>query len=301
MQPDKPRRGKRDGFRCELHMHTVYSDGYRPPEFMLGAAVAKGLSVIAFTDHDTAAAARAAAPVAPHLGLDLIPAIEFTARWDGVCGPGSGQDVDVLGYFVDLNSEALKERERAALDDIYARVAACCDRLTAAGYPVTFAEVQRENARYAGLRQLRDVLVKKGYRPTEAETRALLDAHWFAGRLCRFSVHEQIAAIHAAGGVAILAHPGLIQCDAGLIGAAQIAQAVAWGLDGIEVYHRSMDEPTRAHFAALAAQYGLLMTGGSDEHGWSADLCYMGREPVTEDMVAALRARHDERVGRKAS
>jgi predicted metal-dependent phosphoesterase TrpH len=292
--------GKRGGFRCELHMHTVYSDGYRPPEFMLGAAVAKGLSVVAFTDHDTAGAARAAAPVAPHLGLDLIPAIEFTARWDDVCGPGTSQDVDVLGYFVDLDSEALKQREHEALADIQERVADCCGRLTAAGYPVTFAEVQRENARYAGLRQLRDLLVKKGYRASEADAGALLNEHWTQVRLCRFTLHEQIAAIHAAGGVAILAHPGLIQCNAGLIGAAQIAAAVAWKLDGIEVYHRSMEAQARAHFAAVAAQHNLLVTGGSDEHGWTADLCYMGQEPVTEDMVAALRARHLDRVQKRA-
>ncbi|MCD4684606.1 MAG: PHP domain-containing protein [Anaerolineae bacterium] len=291
MLPDK-----RDGFRCELHMHTVYSDGYRPPEFMLGAAVAKGLSVVAFTDHDTAAGVRAAAALAPHLGLDLIPAIEFTSRWDDVCGPESAQDVDVLGYFVDLDSPVLKQREAAALEDIHARVADCCTRLTEAGYPVLFAEVRGENPRYAGLRQLRDLLVKRGYRDSEAEAAALLDQHWPQVRLCRFSLHEQIATIHAAGGVAILAHPDHIQCSGGLIGAPQVEALVAMGLDGIEVYHRTTPAPARVHFAALAAQFGLLVTGGSDEHGWTADLCYMGQEPVTEAMVAALWARHLERA-----
>lgn len=280
-----------DEFRCELHMHTSFSDGYRTPDYMLGAAVAKKLAVVAITDHDNARGARRAAEVAPHMGLRLIPAIEFTARWEGICGPGTVQDVDILGYGIDLEHPALRARESAALEDVFDRVALCCSLLTDSGYAVRFREVQGLNAPYPGLRQLRDLLVIKGYCESEPIAGRLLDAHWALVRPCAFTVADQIEAIHAAGGVAVLAHPGLYPCGTSWIAAEQLAALVERGLDGLEVYHRSMNSAARVYFAGLAARFGLVQTGGSDEHGWSPGLDFMGREPVTAAMVDALLAR----------
>lgn len=289
-------RARREQFRCELHMHTSYSDGYRTPEYMLGGAVAKGLSVVAITDHDNAEGVRGVVAVAPHFRLELIPAIEFTARWDNALG-GCTQDVDVLGYYVDLDNPALRKREQASLADLDTRIAGCCAHLSRAGYAIRFIDLVAKHPDYVGLRQVRDELIDRGYFETEDDANEVLSEAWAQVRLCEFTLQDQIRVIHAAGGVAILAHPGFIQCEGRLIQAEDIAELMSMGLDGLEVYHRSMDTEMREHFRTLAAQFDLLVTGGSDEHGWSASLEFMGQEPVTRSMVDALRERHLSRIG----
>ncbi len=277
-------------FRCELHVHSTYSDGSASPDDLLRHAVKIGLSVVAITDHDNARGARTAAPVAPDLGIELIPAVEFTAQWGGLYTPDDEIDVDVLGYFVNVDDPAFVAHEQAALDDVQQRVAACCERLTASGYPVTMAEGWAENPPFVGLRHLRDVLVRKGYFENSWDAGKIVYPAWFAGPPSRFTLAEQIAVIHAAGGVAVLAHPHYSRAGEPMQ-ARDIAALVEIGLDGIEAYHRVIDRDRRLHFQSLADQFGLVVTGGSDEHGWSPDLPLMGTEPVTCAMVEAVRAR----------
>lgn len=284
-----------DTFRCELHMHSTYSDGSATPERLLRVAQARGLTTVAITDHDTAQGARAAIPLAAELGIEFIPAIEFTGRWDDCYRPGWGGDVDVLGYFVDLDDPGFRAIEQATLIDIQARIAECCVRLTAAGYPVTFDEVRAQNPHYAGARQLREVLQQKGYAADYDASIALFAAHWQHCRLGAFTIQQHITAIQAAGGVAIMAHPHGIECGDDLIGRDRVAALVAMGVDGLEVYHRHTQGDARAHFARLADEFGLLVSGGSDEHGFTPDLPYMGGQPVTRAMVEAIRQRHRER------
>lgn len=286
---------------CELHMHSTFSDGYVTPEGLMQCAHDKGLRVVAITDHDNARGARAAVPAAAALGLDLIPAIEFTGRWDACTRPGWSKDVDVLGYFIDLDHLVFRAYEQAVLMDIQARIAACCVHLTRAGYPVHYDEVLAQNPRYAGARQLREVMVNKGYAPGFWETLDLFSAHWQNVRLSAFTIQEHISMIRQAGGVVIMAHPHDIDCGAGLIGADEVAQLIEMGVDGLEVYHRNTTGAAREHFQALADQFGLLASGGSDEHGWSPDCPLMGQQPVTLDMVEAIRARHAARKSEAVS
>ncbi len=284
-----------DSFCCELHMHSYYSDGTYSPEYMLTEAAKRGLAVVAITDHDNARGAREAVPIAAELGIELIPAIEFTGRWDGCYRPGWGGDVDILGYFVDLDHPGFCAAEQQALDDIHARMADCCASLTAAGYPVTMQDVWAQNPRYGGSRHVRLALQAKGYAATYEESLTLFTASWQQVRLSSYTIDVLIAAIRAAGGVAVLAHPNAVDCGAGWLSAEQVGELVEMGLDGIEIYHRNMSQEARAYFLPVAQQYHLLISGGSDEHGWSPDLPLMGQQPVTREMVEALRARHQER------
>lgn len=286
-----------ENFRCELHVHSTYSDGSVSPEGLLQHAATIGLSVLAITDHDNAGGARVALPLADHYGIELIPAIEFTSRWDGIWGPQTEAESDVLGYFIDPNHAAFQAREQASVADDFDRLAACCVRLTALGYPVAIEEVQAENPRFAGMRHLRDVLAKKGYAPSNWDAAKIANPVWEAGRKACFSLAEQVAMIHAAGGVAILAHPDFMN-EGQPIQAAQVAALVEIGVDGLEAYHRMLDALLTAHLQRLADQFGLLVTGGSDEHGWSPDLPHLGVQPVTRDMVEALRMRHETRVNK---
>ena len=63
------------------------------------------------------------------------------------------------------------------------------------------------------------------------------------------------------------------------------------GLDGIEVFHHRLDSAAREHFLKLAKRFGLLLTGGSDLHGWGTTFDQLGREPVSDEMIEMLRDR----------
>ena len=272
-------------------MHTHYSDGRAAPREMLQHAAKLGLTTVAITDHDNARGAREARPLARGLGLNLIPGIEFTCRWRVQAGAPQDQDVDLLGYFVDLDDPDWQRVEAAALDDFQARIGNCCARLTAAGNSVTLDDVLVENPRYAGAMQLIFTLHRQGYADGWEGAMALFLEHWKQVRRSALPIAHAIAAIHAAGGVAVLAHPTLVECDTGWLQAAHVAALVEMGLDGLEVYHYRLDDTARAHFMALAEQFDLALSGGSDEHGWRAGLARMGTQPVTKALVAALRAR----------
>jgi predicted metal-dependent phosphoesterase TrpH len=278
-------------FSCDLHMHTFYSDGRAAPEEVLRHAASIGLKTIAITDHDNTNGAREALPLAAQLGLELIPAIEFTSRWDGYHWVDGGDDIDVLGYFLDLDAPALQATERATLNDMYARIAEGCQALSAAGYPVTLDDALAQNPRYAGAVQVIEALRHKGYAENWDAAVALFTANWPQIRPSSFSIEQIIAAIHAAGGVAVLAHPSGISAGNGLLQAEQLKPLVEMGLDGLEIYHPRLDDEARAHFLVLAQRFGLLVTGGTDEHGWPAGFPSMGTEPVTPEIIEALRTR----------
>jgi predicted metal-dependent phosphoesterase TrpH len=230
---------------CDLHLHTNHSDGRATPEELLRYAAEIGVRTIAITDHDTAGGAREAAALAPALGVELVPAIELTCRWDACHSRPGEADIDVLGYFVDLGSAALLQREREALADIRERVALACGRLTRAGFPVAIEEVDAENPRYAGYAQLGDVLIHKGFASDWRVARELIAPYLARVRPSRFTIDQMIAVVRAAGGVAVLAHPSAIVYRGGTLAEAQVAALVEMGLGGIEVYHHALDDVAR--------------------------------------------------------
>jgi 3',5'-nucleoside bisphosphate phosphatase len=163
---------------CDLHIHTCYSDGRALPEEVVRQAASRGLTTIAITDHDNTRGFREARSVAHQLGIELIPAIEFTCRWDDCdCSPFSG-DIDILGYFIDPDAQVFIETEEAALADIHQRIGLCCELLSSAGYPISLHDIFKHNPRYAGLMFLIDALVVKGYSPGRAEGLALVNRYY---------------------------------------------------------------------------------------------------------------------------
>lgn len=275
---------------CDLHTHTYYSDGRASPRELLQHAASIGLHTLAITDHDAAAGAREALPTAAELGVELIPAIEFTCCWDELSVPAGQTDIDLLGYYVKLDEPRFQAAERAALDDIQERVVDCCERLTEAGYTVTLEHVRKQNPRYPGLLPLVKALEER-YKLSRSASGALVDAAWQEVRPCRFGIEEAIETVHAAGGVAVLAHPSLVAWGNGGPAAGTLKQLVGWGLDGLEVFHPRLDMEERRLFLSLAERFGLVVTGGSDEHGWPAKFPKLGAETITDDVVAALRTR----------
>lgn len=242
----------------DLHLHTTASDGAFSPSELVARARAARLSVIAVTDHDTTAGACAARGPALDSGLELVPGIEISAVADG-------RDVHMLGYFIDPESPALAaflDRQRA---ERRRRVAAIGDRLAALGCGVDVAAIldSAGDGRTIGRPQLADALVRAGCVADrdEAFSRYLgFSAPAFVPRRGAEPA-EVIGVVHEAGGLVSMAHPGVTRRDD------LIAPLVARGLDAIEVRHSDHDEATEARYRAMAADLGILVTGGSDYHG----------------------------------
>ncbi len=280
-------------YNCDLHIHSYYSDGRASPQEILSRAAEIGLKRIAITDHDNARGVREAAPLAEKFSIDLVPGIEFTTSWPAsTARNGVRGNIDLLGYFFDVDDPAFQAFEQAALADIHERIGDCARLLTHAGYPVTIEDAFIENPRYAGVMQLVDAVWHlKKLVPDWDSALPLFHNAWQQVRLSRFSLPVAIQAIHAAGGAAILAHPTAVHTSKGWLQPEHLKALVGWGLDGLEIYHHRLDARARQYFLGLAQEYHLLVTGGSDDHGWPSGFPRLGSQPVSTEMVAALEAR----------
>jgi predicted metal-dependent phosphoesterase TrpH len=277
----------------DLHTHTYFSDGRASPEELLGEAASRGIQVLAISDHDTGQGVRVALPFARQRGITLVPAVEFTTRWDACDMPPGESDIDLLGYYIDLESLAFKKAEAASIADFTSRMQTWCSAFSERGYPVTLNDVLSQNPRYPGTLQLVQALVSKGFSEDMAGADMLVRSHMKYMPACAMTIEQAITNIHAAGGIAVLAHPSThyLRWHGDLLNEEGLCILVKMGLDGIEIFHQSLINSTRAHFMELVKKFNLIVTGGSDEHGWPSGLPELGNQQVTMEMVRALEKR----------
>ena len=244
----------------DLHTHTTASDGRDAPAVLVKRAAQRGIHVLAVTDHDTVAGCAAAADEAAARAVQLVPGIEVTCVLEHV-------DVHVLGYFIDVSNEPLlaflADQRRLRLDrvrEIVARLAAHGIHLDV---DVILAPGLEDGSKAAGRPWVARALVDVGQVATVSEA---FDRWLGRGRpafVPRVGVPPPVVFehLHAAGGIASLAHPGLTRCDEHIPG------FVEAGLDAIEVYHTKHDEEATERYRVLADRLGVAVTGGSDYHG----------------------------------
>jgi hypothetical protein len=244
----------------DLHLHTTASDGRLPPAALVGLAARAGLTIISVTDHDTVAGLEEAGRAATTVGLRLVEGIEITAVEEG-------RDVHVLGYFFDSSSrdlEALLQNQRG---ERIQRVREIGARLQALGCPVDvnaiLATAARCEGRSIGRPALADALVAAGH---ALDRRDAFDRLLGANRpafvpRCGPPLARVCEVIGRAGGIASLAHPGLLGLDD------RIETFASSGLAALEVRHREHTPAAEAHYRGLARALGLAVSGGSDFHG----------------------------------
>lgn len=244
----------------DLHTHTTASDGRCTPAELVARASAAGVRVLAVTDHDTVAGCAAASEACARAKITFVPGIEVTAVVDGA-------DVHVLGYFVQSNAQALEaflaEQRQRRVD----RVRDMIERLIPHGIVLDTEAILQpgltDSTKSVGRPWIARALVEQGHVPniSEAFNRWLSRGRpAFVPRIGA-APEEVFARIHAAGGIASLAHPVLVKHDEWLPGFAQA------GLDALEVYHADHDELTTAHYLGIAKTLRLGVSGGSDFHG----------------------------------
>lgn len=244
----------------DLHLHTTASDGRCTPQEVVERARAAGLSVMAVTDHDTTAAVAEVHALAGAARIVAVPGIEITAM-------EAGRDVHVLGYFLDPANTNLAEFLAVQRHHRIARVAAIGDRLAALGMPVDLTplldDARRQTGRSIGRPKVARAMIEAGY---VADSREAFDKWLTRGRPAFVeragpSVETVLSIVHASRGLASLAHPGRVDLDS------RIPALRDAGLDALEVFHPDHDAEATARYERVAAELGLLVTGGSDFHG----------------------------------
>jgi predicted metal-dependent phosphoesterase TrpH len=244
----------------DLHLHTTASDGRLSPAQLVARAKAAGLTTISVTDHDTVAAIADVRAAAAAVGMRVVTGIEVTAV-------DQGRDVHMLGYFFDAASASLAavlEHQRALR---VSRVRDIGGRLATLGMAIDVESVLLAAAARPGSSvgrpQVARELVRAGY------VTSVQDAFdkWLATGKPAFinrtgpSPATIVDAIHDAGGIASMAHPGVTKRDE-LIG-----PLAEHGLDAIEVYHSDHAPEDQYYYRLIAERHGLLISGGSDFHG----------------------------------
>jgi 3',5'-nucleoside bisphosphate phosphatase len=275
----------------DLHMHTHYSDGDHSPAEVVEAAARLGLRAIAITDHDTIRGNREAIPLAREAQIELVPAIEMTTRWPNKDLLFSYSDVDVLAYFVNFDDPTWVAFTEALMTDHLDRMSEACRRCTADGFPMTMDDVWSQNPRYGGPGQMERAIFAKGYARDHGEASRMMAWYFESSRLAMMTTRAAIEQVHLAGGVAVLAHPVVVCPQGQRLVAADLRELVDAGLDGLEIYHPRLDDEAREYFLRLAREFNLLVTGGTDMHGGHRGLEIIGGQPVTEEMLEAVRGR----------
>ncbi len=245
--------------KLDLHTHSYVSDGHLSPAAVVRAAAAGGLDAIALTDHDTAAGVPEAEEEARRCGIKLIPGIEISTRHEAA-------ELHILGYFIDPAAEPILRHQQAAFEQRQVRMHRMVAKLQDLGVGIEFEDVIEAagpEANSLGRPHLARALLNAGHTRYygEAFLRYLSD-EGPAFVVTHFPpVRDAIDLIHAAGGLAVWAHPPLEMLEP------ELNRFIEWGIDGIECY-RPAQTPGQSHLLeATAEEFGLLCTGGSDWHG----------------------------------
>jgi 3',5'-nucleoside bisphosphate phosphatase len=250
--------------RIDLHTHSRISDGTDSPAELVGKAREAKLDVVALTDHDTFDGLDEAVREGERLGVEVVRGMELSCA-------RRGSSVHLLAYGVDPDHPALAEemvRVRGGRTD---RLRPVLAKLAELGVPVTEAQVRAQvgGSPSVGRPHIADALVAAGHVSDRAEAFDRFLADGGPAHVPRYAIDitKGIDLVHAAGGVAVLAHPWgrgrehILPVD--------LLEMLARDhrLDGLEVDHQDHDADARHRLRRLSGRLDLLVTGSSDYHG----------------------------------
>lgn len=280
--------------RADLHTHTTASDGTEAPAANVRLAREAGLAAVAITDHDTTGGVAEALAEGERLNVTVVPGAELSTFAEGT-------DIHILAYYTRPEDSRWKERLQGLRSVRGSRNRLIVQRLNALGIDITMEEVEAQAGRAGGdsgrsggsgltgsgmsgrsgagsaeektpaeaggktvgRPHIAEVLVAKGVVSSMKEAFDRYLASGAAAYVNPPRVHplEALEWIREAGGVSVIAHPGLYGRDE-LVG-----RLIKAGAAGVEVYHSDHSEEDIVRYGRLAERHGLIATGGSDFHG----------------------------------
>jgi 3',5'-nucleoside bisphosphate phosphatase len=269
----------------DLHSHSDRSDGTLRPADVMVLASQRDLAGVALTDHDTFEGLQEAAATADRIGLDFVPGIEFSAEYEGA-------SLHILGYWVDPDDAAIEAELLRLTATRFRRGEMIVEKLRELGFDVSLDRVLELAGGEAIARpHIAQAMVEAGIVVDEKEA---FDRYISDDGLAYVPKHalqpmQVLRLIDDAGGVCVLAHPGMWRGN-DAVPDELIEQMAANGMVGLEVRHPDHDDHMRTRYAAIADRLQLVATSASDCHGERYGF-RMGEERTDADTFEELRRR----------
>lgn len=244
----------------DLHTHSNCSDGSMTPSDLVTHAYEKGLAAIALSDHDTVDGIDEARQTAEKLGIELVPAIEFSVQ--------SNTETHILGFYIDHHNPILKEALEKINSVRWQRTLNTCENLRALGFDVSMQEaLEIAPSGLIGRAHFARILMEKGYTKSVKEG---FDKYLANGRPAYdgtqyLTAETAVKLIDDIGGVSFVAHPHLIRLDDSEL-REFLLRLKDYGLCGIEGYYNEYTPEMQDYFQNLAKALGLEVCGGTDFH-----------------------------------
>lgn len=257
---------------CDLHVHSTFSDGTLTPKQLIREAERCGLSAVALCDHNTVAGLPDFLAAGEGSCVEAVAGTEFSTDFNGT-------ELHILGLFIKPEHY---DRITALLED-FRRLKEESNRdlvasLSAAGYVLDYDSIKAATPNgQVNRAHIAAVLFDHGYTESvkDAFKRLLAPKHGFYKPPERLNAFDCIRFIKSLGCVAVLAHP-FLSLDSGEELRTFLEEAVPCGLDGMETVYSTYTEEQRAEAAAIAEEFGLKQSGGSDFHGGNKPDISMG-------------------------
>lgn len=247
----------------DLHVHTLASDGSDTPVDVVRMAAELGLRAVAVTDHDTFAGLPEAIESGARYGVEVVPGVELSTIYDGV-------EVHVLGYYMDAGHPRLRAMMARATAERNARNETMVQRLHDAGYPVTMDALHAEfpGQTMLGRPHISEYLMRRGYVASVQDGMKNLLGRGKPFYVARYNIplEESVETLRAAGGLPVVAHLFKYRYTPEQL-TAMVDAAAAAGAVGLEAMYTNYTPEQEQAVRVLAAERGLLCTGGTDYHG----------------------------------
>jgi len=278
MQPETDAAKK----NVDLHIHTTFSDGSCSLREVLCMASAKGLKAVSITDHDCTDAYPIASEIGESMGIEVIPGVELSSEIQG------GIDIHVLGYYVDFRNPAFIAKIREMKEARYLRAQKIVSNLNKLGIDLRFdtvlaiageGAIGRPHIAYAMLKEELVFSFREAF-----DKHIGYNSPAYVEKL-KMSPKEVFDLIRSAGGVPVLAHPGVTGVDE------RIQEFIRDGLMGIEVSHSEHPDAAIRHYMKLCRKNNLAFTGGSDFHNSHHNKVEIGHPRVLYSAVESLKAK----------
>ena len=253
---------ERKSLMIDLHVHTNRSDGELEPKEIIQLAKKEGVKVIAITDHDTTDALVEAREECVRNNIEFIPGIELSSI-------DNGKEVHILGYYIDETSREFKEFCDKSLEKRNKRNEKYIELLNSLNVNVSIDDIKQvTKSRVISKIHFADCLLKKKYTTYFREAfKKYFNKKNFKDIKAEFpSVEDCIKNIKNAGGIAVLAHPKILNYNSEVL-ESKIKEYKGYGLSGIECYYTGHSNSEVSLYKELSQKYDLITTGGTDYHG----------------------------------